>query len=126
MSIDSVAVTNAEIDRVLELERELQTPVARGSEQRLRELLAPDFIEIGASGRCWDLASTLDQLALESGDPGRPEIGVRGMRARVLCDDIVQVFWDSDQDGRLARRTSLWQRSGDRWQQIYHQGSLLS
>jgi len=54
------------VDRILELERELQTPACRADEVGLRELLAPDFVEIGASGRRWDFDSILTMLRNES------------------------------------------------------------
>lgn len=43
-------------------ERELQTAAVRADKKRLTELLAPDFEEIGASGRVWDLRSILGML----------------------------------------------------------------
>lgn len=56
------------LDRVAELERELQSPACRADEARLRQLLAPDFVEIGASGRRWDLDSVLALLREERSD----------------------------------------------------------
>lgn len=119
--------TEAQIGDVLALERELQSPDARRSERRLRELLAPGFIEIGASGRRWDLETILGLLAAESGDGdgGACAIGIRDLEARVLAPGIIQVLWDSDRDGCRARRTSLWQRTANGWRQTYHQGTPL-
>ena len=113
-----------DLHHVLDLERELQTPEARGNAERLRELLAPSFIEVGASGTRWDRASILDLLARESG-ADTAKIEVSDLRGRRLCDDVIQVFWDSDRNGRRARRTSLWQLGPQGWQQIYHQGTPL-
>lgn len=117
--------TDIDIQEVLDLERELQTTSTRGDEPRLRELLAPDFIEIGASGRRWDRGSVLQLLAQQADDQNDPAIQVHDLQARVVDNDLVQVFWDSDQAGRRARRTSLWRRTGRGWCQIYHQGTLL-
>src|SRR6476469_2761219 len=44
------SVTPDELRRILELETELQTPACRADSIRLNNLLASDFIEIGASG----------------------------------------------------------------------------
>lgn len=111
--------------RISALERELQTPACRADEARLRELLAPDFVEIGASGRRWDRASVLGLLRTETGDPGAGVIEMTGLSARALAPGVVQVFWDSDRAGRRARRTSIWCDRGAGWQQVYHQGTLL-
>ncbi|GMA41872.1 DUF4440 domain-containing protein [Mobilicoccus caccae] len=120
-----MTVDQADIDHVLQLERELQSPAARGNVARLRELLSSEFIEVGASGRRWELSTILDLLEQESGEPDTAEIGIDSLEARPLSKDLVQVFWDSTRDGRRARRTSLWRRAADGWEQIYHQGTPL-
>lgn len=118
-------ISQSDIDHVLELERELQSPAARRNVDRLRELLARDFIEVGASGRRWDQTTILGLLSDESSQPVPTEIGIDNLTARPLTPDLIQVFWDSAQDGRRARRTSLWRRTGTDWEQIYHQGTVL-
>jgi hypothetical protein len=117
--------TQHDLDRVLELERELQTPTCRADPARLRELLAPDFVEIGASGRRWDLDSTLTMLDEETAE-GSAVIEMSALQARALAPGVVQVFWGSDRDGRRARRTSIWCAREHGWQQVYHQGTLLA
>lgn len=116
-------MTGEDVVAVLALERELQSPSTRADGARLRELLAPTFVEIGASGRRWDRESILALLAEESAD--HEPIRVTDLSARVLAPGVVQVFWDSDRGGRRARRTSLWQRTDAGWQQTYHQGTPL-
>jgi hypothetical protein len=109
------------VEHILELERELQTPVRRADEARLRELLAPDFVEIGASGRRWDLDSVLAMLRQETTDS--EIINLTGLTARELAPGVVQVFWESERAGRRARRTSIWCERGGGWQQVFHQGT---
>lgn len=116
------------LDLVLELERELQTPECRSDEIRLRELLAPDFVEIGASGRRWDLGGILAMLAAvrAAGEAdGADVIKVTGLAARALAPGVVQVFWESECAGQRARRASIWCERDGRWQQVYHQGTAL-
>jgi hypothetical protein len=111
-------------EHVLERERELQTPACRADEARLRDLLAPDFVEIGASGRRWDLDSVLAMLRQESTDS--KVINLIGLTARQLAPGVVQVFWESERAGRRSRRTSLWCERGGGWQQVFHQGTPLA
>ncbi|MEO9325287.1 DUF4440 domain-containing protein [Nocardioides sp. C4-1] len=110
---------------VMGLERELQTPECRADESRLRELLAPGFVEIGASGRRWDLAGTLAMLREETAAGDLGVIEVADLTARMLAPGVVQVFWESERSGRRARRTSIWCERAGRWQQTYHQGTLV-
>ena len=118
-------MADSDLDRVMDLERELQSPATRGDARRLGELLALDFVEIGASGRRWERDAILELLARESAAPDSPELHVRGLEARALTGDVIQVFWESERDGARARRSSLWRRTDQRWQQTYHQGTPL-
>lgn len=113
------------IHTVLELERQLQSPAVRADVDGLLELLAPDFIEVGASGRQWDRDSIHELLDQESTDDDAVPIEIHDLRGRVIAPGVIQVLWDSDQGGRRARRTSLWCERERGWQQIHHQGTSL-
>jgi hypothetical protein len=113
------------VEEVLRLERELQSRACRADRVRVRELLADDFLEVGASGRRWDLTNALALLEEETADEGAGEIEVLDLRGREVAPGVVLVSWDSERAGRRARRTSLWCRRGERWQQVHHQGTLL-
>jgi hypothetical protein len=115
--------TDIDVAEVLELERELQTAECRRDRARVSALLAEDFIEVGASGRVWDCASTLGLLGEESGDDA--VIEVRHLTGRVIGDGFVMAHWDSHRGGRRARRTSLWRRESSGWRLVHHQGTLL-
>ncbi len=111
---------------VLELERELQHPLTRANPERLRELLAPTFVEIGASGRRYDLAATLSVLSEEQARQHEFQpIEVHDLEGRRLQDGLIQVFWVSHRGSRRARRTSIWQHRAGRWQQVFHQGTPM-
>ncbi len=68
---------------VLALERELRTKASRNDQARVLEMLAPDFTEVGASGRMWDLASTLELLASPANDD--EEVKVSQLTGRMLA-----------------------------------------
>ncbi|MGO1166926.1 MAG: DUF4440 domain-containing protein [Janibacter sp.] len=108
---------------VLDLERELQSPTARADESRLRQLLAPDFIEVGASGRQWDREMILGLLRAQAEDEDTPVITIHDLRGRAIAPGVVQVSWDSSTGERRARRTSIWCDREAGWQQVHHQGT---
>lgn len=56
----------SEVEMVLRLEAELQDGTTRSDGGRLREILSPEFGEIGASGTRWDRESVFDLLAGET------------------------------------------------------------
>ncbi len=119
----SGTTTDADVTLVLGLERELQTRACRSNPARVGRLLAPDFTEVDASGRLWDLPRTLELLASQAED-GK-EIEVRDLTGRVLADGVILVRWDSAYDGRRARRTSVWRQDAEGWRLVHHQGTLL-
>lgn len=47
------------------------------------------------------------------------------MAGRRLAADVVMLTFETDHQGRRARRVSLWRRSGGRWRLLYHQGTLV-
>lgn len=116
----------SDLSIVLDLERELQSPQVRRDLHRLTELLAPTFIEIGASGRRWDLPGILAMLAEETAAGDVREIDMVGLEGRELAAGVIQTFWDSHREVRRARRTSVWCQTPTGWQQVYHQGTLLA
>ncbi len=119
------APSSSPLDDVMALELEVQDAQCRASQSRLAEIFAPDFVEIGASSRRWDLDSTLQMLRDDAQDPDVAGIEVRDLRARYLTPDVIQVFWTSHRAGRRARRTSIWRRHQGQWQLVYHQGTPI-
>jgi hypothetical protein len=116
------------VAEVIALERALLTHGVRSSAAALDALLDPEFTETGASGRRWTRAEILAGLpAGEAGarPPGPDRIADHAMAGRRLAADVVMLTFETDHQGRRARRVSLWRRSGGRWRVLYHQGTLI-
>ena len=107
---------------VIARERESLRPEVRASAAALDRLLDPDFREIGASGRLWTRAAAIE--AVPTWEQAAPILD-EDMEARRLAGDLVLLTYVSDHDGRRARRSSLWRRSGGSWRMVFHQGTLL-
>ena len=114
--------TRSSLDDVIALELEVQTSQCRADPARIQELLAEDFLEIGASGRRWDLASTLEMLRWESQDPDT-DIEIADIRARQFAPGVVQILWTSSRSGQRAHRSSIWCLRDARWRLAFHQGT---
>jgi hypothetical protein len=115
--------TEDDLAEVLCLERELQTAGCRRDPERVRALLAEDFVEVGASGTVWDFASTAALLKAES--ENEPVIEIYDLSGRIIGDGFVIARWDSARGGRRARRTSVWRRDSSGWRLVHHQGTPL-
>lgn len=84
-----------------------------------------DFWEVGASGRRYgreEVWAVLERR-FESDDEEPWEISE--FRVRRLANNVYLATYRLLQAGsRVTRRATLWERSGDEWCAIYHQGTL--
>ena len=106
---------------LLYLERELMQLEVRSNSTRVGEMLAPEFVEIGSSGRFWSRAEILALLAEEQ-QYEQPQ--VEDFQLRLLAPEIALVAYRSISASRgTTIRSSIWQRRGERWQCVFHQGT---
>ncbi len=101
-------------------------PGVRRSRSLVRQLLDPDFTEVGASGRRWtydEMLAAMPEMdgAAESGPRYEPSkfTGV------LLAPGLVHLTYETTLNGERARRSSLWRRQGAdaAWQLYYHQAT---
>ncbi|MET9653792.1 MULTISPECIES: DUF4440 domain-containing protein [unclassified Streptomyces] len=100
-------------------------PEVRTSRALARELLDPEFVEIGASGRRWTYEEMLHALPELSGSaPAGPRYRPSGMTGALLAPGIVLLTYETVIEGTRARRSSLWRRSADTgWRMYHHQAT---
>ena len=110
-----------ELGRVVALELELLRPEARSSDERLAELLHPEFIEFGASGRRWQREDIIGSLTAETGRA----ITATDIEARYLAEDVALVTYRSHTEQRDAWRSSSWRRDDGHWRVLFHQGTVI-
>ncbi|AXE38244.1 RNase H family protein [Acidipropionibacterium virtanenii] len=103
------------------LEKLALSDEVRSDPARMGELLAPDFVEHGSSGRLWTRGRMLAELApLEV----RPKFEVLGMMR--LSEDSVLFRWRERAGSRVVLRASIWSRGGVHgWRMRFHQGTLV-
>ncbi|MGW7045526.1 nuclear transport factor 2 family protein [Streptomyces avermitilis] len=120
---------NAESERAVraavDAEMRLLDPEVRASPARVLELLDPEFTEFGASGRRWDVKSI---LAVTSGGTVSSEspVQVSEMSGVVLAPGVVHLTYFTDNQGRRARRSSLWRLTGTGWRMYFHQATPVA
>jgi ribonuclease HI len=113
----AVAETDEEV--VARLERELLDPAVRSDASRVAGLLHPDFAEIGRSGRLWGRDDTLQALASEESEVVELDV----LATDVVADGVILLTARTSDARGGTLRSSLWQRSGDRWRLRFHQGT---
>ncbi|MFH9547948.1 DUF4440 domain-containing protein [Streptomyces sp. NPDC017435] len=101
-------------------------PTVRSSPARFERLLDPEFVEVGSSGRRYTCADMLARLPVHPGSSaGGPRYEPSDITGVVLAPGLVHLTYDTDFDGRRARRSSLWRKQSEEtgWRMYYHQGT---
>jgi hypothetical protein len=108
-----------------QLEESILDPAVRADPARVRVLLAPEFMEFGASGRVFDRDGILAVLAAE---PARQARQARGFKVRLVAPGAALTTWRVQRDdGIETLRSSVWQQQADgRWLMVFHQGTLAA
>lgn len=105
-----------------QLEMEVLSPATRGDSARMGELLRDDFIEFGSSGRVYQKTMLIEMLIREE----HARVLIRDFAVREIAEDAALVTYRTvGQAGQEARRSSVWVKSGGRWQMVFHQGTRL-
>jgi hypothetical protein len=90
-------------------------------------MIAPDFWEVGASGRRYSREFILRLLAedppvdAEAAGWRCSEFGLRS-----LGPDVYLLTYTLDQAGRITRRATVWQKTQGGWRILYHQGTVVT
>jgi len=89
------------------------------------QMTAEDFWETGASGRRYSRSAVLDELENRFAAPHDDVWETRDFYCRGLGPDTYLLTYTLLQHKqRLTRRATIWQRTGDGWKIVYHQGTI--
>lgn len=90
------------------------------------EIVAPEFWEIGASGRSYDRAFAREVLRKRSQTPAASDWQTEEAQLSTLTNDIVLLSYVLHQPNRATRRITLWRLENAVWKAVYHQGTVIS
>jgi hypothetical protein len=115
-----------ETDKIIRLLEEhlLQTNI-RHSVNEIDELLADEFIEFGSTGRIFNKKQVIEALQMEAPQQlSLTEFKTINLAPEVILTRYIAV--KQEQDGRkvFSLRSSIWKLINDRWQMIFHQGTV--
>lgn len=114
-------------EHLIELEKLLLTFEVRHSEELLKDLIAPDFKEIGASGAYTNLDDALRDLPQTDDWSAK----VQDFEFRELGEGVCQLIFRAyikhylQDEGTYSHRTSIWKKFESGWKVIYHQGTRV-
>jgi hypothetical protein len=108
------------------MEETLHWPRAGTSKADLERLTVEDFCETGASGRWYSRAFVMEELERRMATPHPQAWEISDLRCRQLGSDVYLLTYALVQDRvRHTRRATIWQRTGDGWRAVYHQGTIV-
>lgn len=90
------------------------------------KMTVDDFWDTGASGRRYSRATVLDELEKRYAAPHSDVWETLDFHCRRLAPDLYLLTYTLIQNkARRTRRSTIWQRVGEDWKIVYHQGTLV-
>jgi hypothetical protein len=114
-------------DMFFRLEQQLAQAGGRLSVEDASSLIAEDFVEFGASGKVWSKAEII--AAMSQWTPS--DRIVANFRVRELSASVCLITYESiavtkqRKDPLPSLRSSIWRRTSDRWEIVFHQGTIV-
>ena len=129
-SLDPDAPTDTALLPVLE-ELQAREPIFHRPElgsgaEDLERQMAPDFFEVGASGRLYSRVHVREVLLKRYAAGGEDPWETSDFHCRQLGPDTYLLTYVLRQEQRMTRRLTVWQRSEQGWQVAYHQGTPVN
>lgn len=90
-------------------------------------VVAPEYWEVGASGRRYSREFILRMLD-ERPPVDAAEVGWKccDFGLRRMGPEIYLLTYRLDQAGRITRRATVWEKRGEGWRILYHQGTMVT
>lgn len=114
-------------DDLLAREPIFHRPELGTSRADFERMTADSFWEIGASGRRYDRAYVLDELEKRFAAPYADDWQVQDFQCRELAPGNYLVTYTLVQNGtRMTRRSTVWRRTDEGYEAVYHQGTVVA
>ncbi|MFO7298802.1 MAG: DUF4440 domain-containing protein [Actinomycetes bacterium] len=118
------ASSDADVFTVLQrLEESLYLPETRFDQQYMDELLAPEFVEFGSSGRVWNRMQIIRTDPVEIA----AKLPLPDLEIRLLGVEVALVTYRTEMGldfATAANRSSVWRFYPDgKWRLVFHQAT---
>lgn len=92
----------------------------------LEKMIAPGFWEVGASGRRYSRQFVLDVLEERYEKPTEAVWEIGDFQCLEIATDNYLITYTLIQGERVTRRSTIWRRSAEGWQILFHQGTVVT
>ena len=101
-------------------------PPAEMIPANLERMTVEDFWEVGASGRRYSRDFVFGVLEQRRSAPQSNQWEISDLHCRKLAGEVYLLTYTLLQDNvRLTRRSTIWQKAAEGWQIVYHQGTVV-
>ncbi|MFD8804592.1 DUF4440 domain-containing protein [Streptomyces sp. NPDC059597] len=107
-------------------ELRLMDPGVRASPSLSRQLLDPEFVEVGSSGRRWTYEEMVTEMpGMDGATDSGPRYEPSHFTGVLLAPDLVHLTYETTLNGKRSRRSSLWRKQSPTtpWRMYYHQAT---
>ena len=128
--MEPTLTTAPELEEILaelsKLEPIFHWPPSQMSREALEKMTTGDFWEVGASGRRFAREFVFKVLEERRAAPQSNVWQITDLHCRKLAGEVYLLTYTLLQDNvRLTRRSTIWQKTTEGWQIIYHQGTVV-
>lgn len=88
-------------------------------------MTAAEFWEVGASGRRYSRKFVLDVLEKRYEKPVEEEWEMRDLHCQRIAPENYLFTYTLAQGQTVTRRATIWRRTAEGWQIVYHQGTMV-
>jgi len=117
-----------DVSQAIAGELQLMDPDVRALRERAGQLLDPEFVEVGGSGRRWMYEAMLAELPDHPGSsPDAPRYEPSDISGLLLAPGLVHLTFETMLGELRTRHSSIW-RKGDEaagWRMYYHQATRV-
>jgi hypothetical protein len=90
------------------------------------KMMEVEFWEVGASGRRYSREAVLDELERRNAAGYEDVWATSDFFCQRLADEVYLLTYTLLQDEvRLTRRSTIWQRTSEGWKIVFHQGTMV-
>lgn len=111
---------------LLQREPLFHRPELGKTRQDFERMMAPEFWEVGASGRRYSREYILEVLEERLESPADDIWRVEDFHCAQLAASHYLATYTLFQGPRVTRRATIWRQTGEGWQAVYHQGTVVS
>lgn len=114
------------LDELMQLEPIFHNEAFGQARDAFAARMSGDYWEVGASGRRYSREFILNNAAQIAGsDAVHQGWSITGPGVRELGPQTYLFTYTLDQNGRITRRATIWQRTDGGWKILYHQGTVV-